>query len=188
MYIMLPIIVAVRIGNDEDRKYLEELYNETYRALVSYADSILQCREDSLDQVQALFLDMTGHIKALRELHSPYCYLKKCLTHRIFNLINERAAKPCWSMDEFEEKYGALPDVSAAVEGAVIRNEAYLLLRAYVQNLKPLYRSFIILHYYYGLKIKDVSRLLDVTPEYASVIHKRAKEELKRLISKGEVT
>ena len=78
--------------------------------------------------------------------------------------------------------------MSAAVEGAVIRNEAYLLLRAYVQNLKPLYRSFIILHYYYGLKIKDVSRLLDVTPEYASVIHKRAKEELKRLISKGEVT
>lgn len=99
------------------RKYLEKLYNETYRALVSYADSILQCREDSLDQVQALFLEMTGHIKTLRELHSPYCYLKKCLTRRIFNLINERAAKPCRSMDEFEEKYGALPDVTAAVEG-----------------------------------------------------------------------
>ena len=64
MYIMLPIMLAVRIGNDEDRKYLEKLYNETYRALVSYADSILQCREDSLDQVQALFLEMTGHIKA----------------------------------------------------------------------------------------------------------------------------
>lgn len=45
MYIMLPIMLAVRIGNDKDRKYLEKLYNETYRALVSYADSILQCRE-----------------------------------------------------------------------------------------------------------------------------------------------
>lgn len=138
--------------------------------------------------MQALFLEMTGHIKTLRELHSPYCYLKKCLTRRIFNLINERAAKPCRSMDEFEEKYGALPDVTAAVEGEVVRNESYLLLRAYVQNLKPLYRSFIILHYYYGLKIKDVSRLLDVTPEYASVIHRRAKEELKRLIPREEVT
>lgn len=63
MYIMLPIMLAVRIGNDEDRKYLEKLYNETYRALVSYADSILQCREDSLDQVQALFLEMTGSHK-----------------------------------------------------------------------------------------------------------------------------
>lgn len=106
MYIMLPIMLAVRIGNDEDRKYLEKLYNETYRALVSYADSILQCREDSLDQVQALFLEMTGHIKTLRELHSPYCYLKKCLTRRIFNLINERAAKPCGAWTNLKRNMG----------------------------------------------------------------------------------
>lgn len=183
---MLPLLVAVIIKSDEDRGYYGELYDQCFKPLVVYANSILHNWDDSLDIVQSLFLNMTSYIGKLRNMEWPFAYLKTCLLHKIYDHLSSNSVKSPLSFDEFLEKYGDLADIGISVEESVIQSDIYQMLRTYILDLKPLQRNLIILHYYYGMQIKEVSILLNITPEYASVIHKRAREELKRRIPRRE--
>ena len=67
---------------------------------------------------------------------------------------------------------------------SVLRNEEQRILYRAVLRLSPEKRDIVLLQYFAGLRQKEISALMHITPENVRVTAHRAKKDLKKILEK----
>lgn len=175
---MLLAIMAM-----EDRGYRElilVLYQRYCKALLLYANSLLNNRAEAEDVVQAAFAKLIARPELLK-FDTPEenkAYLMAMVHNMAANVLRAQGRQTPW-----QEEDGDLPR-GDSVEQTVILQESYALAESLVNQLPELYRDVIFLRYGKGLSDREIGDILGVTPNNVRVrIHRGLK--MARAASRG---
>ncbi len=167
---MLLAIIAI-----EDQRYRElilALYQRYSKALLLYANNLLNNRAEAEDVVQAAFAKLIARPELLK-FDTPEenkAYLMAMAHNMAANVLRARDRETPW-----QEEAGPLPG-GDSVEQTVILQESYALAASLVNQLPEMYRDAIFLRYGKGLSDGEIGDILGVTPNNVRVrIHRGLK-------------
>lgn len=166
----LPVDVeTVRRAVDGDKDAFEELFQCTYRRMFFVARHILSRDEDIYDALQTAYSKAYKYIGRVSLPEKFYPWLAK---------IVENCAKDVWRethpngelTSEIDEQPS--PDIAEDADRRV-------LLGRVLKEMDPRRAEVLALYYYDGLKLAEISKMLD---EPISTIHSRLKAAKRELI------
>lgn len=157
---------------------LEKLYIKYYRELYLYAFSL--CKNHYLAQ------DLTSDtfFKAYLSLDDDVEYFKYWIFRVCKNLYLDFLKK--------DKKYSSenglenIPSNNETPLDKIIESEEKKHLYNLVINLQESYREILILYYYCGFSIKEISISRDITESAAKTMLFRARKKLKKALKEGE--
>ena len=185
---MLPIILA--INNEDDRAYVEKIYNQYGKKIYKIAFKILNNTEDAEDCVHDVVKIIIDNLEIFQALEGEQLIklLVTCSRNAALNIyrknkikhINEGKHKP-YTDDETDEKDLAIESVSdddMFVDLIVINEESRKLISEMIEELDPIYRDVLYLRYQYSMKNQDIAKILKVSESIVKVRYHRAKKIL----------
>ncbi len=144
----------------------EELYRQTHERVYYLAVKLLKNPDDALDVMQDVFITAIKNIHTLNNISSfiPWIFQitsNKCKNHlkssNRFVDINNDFNEESFISNIYESDDDFLPDV------ILDNKEKKLLILEVIDNLPYLQKECILLHYFSGLSIADISSSLSVS-------------------------
>ena len=185
-----PVRDWVLAAQKGDKSAFEELFRLFHGTVYNTALQILNDPDDAADVTQDAFLRAW---EQLPKLTAPEAFRNWLLTITV-NLCRSRLRKPepaTESLDEPVETEGVedegewqLPDESVDIEEAVIQRELARLVRRAVAELPLAFREVVTLHYFEGLDIADIAKILKVPIGTVKSRLARAREQLRRKLER----
>lgn len=185
---MLPIILA--INNEDDRAYVEKIYNQYGKKIYKIAFKILNNTEDAEDCVHDVVKIIIDNLEIFQALEGEQLIklLVTCSRNAALNIyrknkikhINEGKHKP-YTDDETDEKDLAIESVSddgMFVDLIVINEESRKRISEMIEKLDPIYKDVLYLRYQYSMKNQDIAKILKVSESIVKVRYHRAKKIL----------
>lgn len=151
---------------------IEELYIKYYRELYLYAYSL--CKDYYLAQ------DLTSDtfFKAYLSLDKDVDYFKYWLFRVCKNLYFDYLKK-----HKGQSTLDNIEDFQISYEtplNKILESEEKKRIFNLIINLKETYKEILILHYYCGFSIKDISKTKNITENAAKTLLFRARSKLKK--------
>ncbi len=180
-------------GDDLDKKLLELMYDKYYRELYIYIYSMCRSSTATEDILQETFLKAFISLKDSHTNMRAWLYMAArnlCLNaiKKNSRLINQSDIKSMTQSDSSSNDMQDITDTASHAHDAtletVLRNEEQRILYNAVLQLSPEKRDVIILQYFGGLRQKEISALMRITPENVRVTAHRAKKDLKKILEK----
>lgn len=180
-------------GDHLDKKLLELIYARYYRELYIYIYSMCRSSVMTEDILQETFL------KAFISLKDSHTNMRAWLYMTARNLClntlkkNSRTINQSDISHDTNSNSSSTNDADIADTGphikdptleAVLQNEEQRILYRAVLQLSPEKRDIVILQYFAGLRQKEISALMHITPENVRVTAHRAKKDLKKILEK----
>ena len=185
---MLPIILA--INNEDDRAYVEKIYNQYGKKIYKIAFKILNNTEDAEDCVHDVVKIIIDNLEMFQALEGEQLIklLVTCSRNAALNIyrknkikhINEGKRKP-YTGDETDEKDLAIESVSddgMFVDLIVINEESRKRISEMIEKLDPIYKDVLYLRYQYSMKNQDIAKMLKISENVVKVRYYRAKKIL----------
>ena len=185
---MLPIILA--INNEDDRAYVEKIYNQYGKKIYKIAFNILNNEEDSEDCLHDVVKIIIDNLEMFQALEGEQLIklLVTCSRNAALNIyrknkikhINERQRKS-YTDDETDEKgldIESVSDDGMFVDLIVINEESRKRISEMIEDLDPIYKDVLYLRYQYSMKNQDIAKLLKVSESVVKVRYHRAKKIL----------
>lgn len=180
-------------GDHLDKKLLELMYDKYYRELYIYIYSMCQGSVMTEDILQETFLKAFISLKDSHTNMRAWLYMTArnlCLNtlkknSRIINQsdISNHTQISSSSADD-PDIIGTASHAKDPTLESVLRNEELQILYKAMLQLSPEKRDIIILQYFGGLRQKEISALINITPENVRVTAHRAKKDLKKILEK----
>lgn len=158
---------------------LDEVLQEYWHPLVSYAAGILSDRDDAEDVVQEVMLRVwrrrgewtpTSHLRA---------FLYRLTRNQALNARSSRkAARERWRTAEEREPREGVPTPLEVTEGWILWERVEAVLEA----LPPRRREVFILARYHGHSYREIAEVLDVAPQTVANHMTAALEDLRNAI------
>jgi RNA polymerase sigma factor (sigma-70 family) len=172
IYIHAPLIEECRKGN---RKAQFRLYKQYSKAMYNLAYRILNNREDAEDILQEAFLECFNNITSFRFESTFGAWLKKILVNKCINQLKKKKIDltlcetlPTVIYEEDEEvKY----DTGKIFKG--------------IGMLPDGYRVILTLYLLEGYDHSEISQILGVSESTSKSQYSRAKEKLRKILSKN---
>lgn len=171
-----------------DTEAFGELFAFFHGTVYNTALRLLGDPEEAADITQEAFLQAW---ERLSQLTVPEAFRNWLLTITV-NLCRSRFRKnepPTVSLDEpvpeegvEDEPLPQLADESADVEAAVLEREKVRLVQRAVNLLPLAFREVVILHYFEGLEVADIAKILRVPAGTVKSRLARARERLRQLL------
>ena len=185
---MLPIILA--INNEDDRAYVEKIYNQYGKKIYKIAFKILNNTEDAEDCVHDVVKIIIDNLEIFQALEGEQLIklLVTCSRNAALNIyrknkikhINEGKRKP-YTGDETDEKdldIESVSDDGMFVDLIVINEESRKRISEMIEKLDPIYKDVLYLRYQYSMKNQDIAKMLKVSESVVKVRYHRAKKIL----------
>ena len=185
---MLPIILA--INNDDDRAYVEKIYNQYGKKIYKIAFKILNNTEDAEDCVHDVVKIIIDNLEMFQALEGEQLIklLVTCSRNAALNIyrknkikhINEGKRKP-YTGDETDEKdldIESVSDDGMFVDLIVINEESRKRISEMIEELDPIYKDVLYLRYQYSMKNQDIAKMLKISESVVKVRYHRAKKIL----------
>ena len=157
-----------------EKNTLDEFYERYNKELYLYIYSMCRNREISEDICQETFL------KALLSLPSkhanPRAWLYLVARNLYRNLLKKEKLRV--SVEDEERQFKESADV---IEEIISRETTRRLYRA-LQRIDSKKREVLVLQYFAGLSQKEISAIMQLTPENIRVLSYRGKRELKNIM------
>ena len=180
-------------GDHLDKKLLELMYDRYYRELYIYIYSMCRSSVITEDILQETFLKAFISLKDSHTNMRAWLYMTArnlCLNtlkknSRIINqsdIGNDTQTNSSLSNDT--DINGTAPYIKDPTLEAVLRNEEQRMIYRAVLELSPEKRDVVILQYFGGLRQKEISALMHITPENVRVTAHRAKKDLRNILEK----
>lgn len=156
----------------------EQAFREVYELLVDRVFSFIRMRarsrDEAMDIVQDVFLDVWGALSRFRYVSDAHFYsFVFVITKR--RLIKHYKTHVHESLEELE------PHVHPKVDADITDPDG---VRDVVAKLPEKYRDVVALRYWSGLSFAEIGEYLGITENSAKVRHHRALKELERLIQR----
>lgn len=163
--VSLKLVERAAKGNREAFGELVILHQEyLYRLAYLYTKN----EQDALDAVQECAMRAMIAMDKLRE---P-AYFKTWITRILINSIY-LAQKKNGRHSPFEEYSGAAPELPVSIEEKTDLYDA-------IDLLPPSWKTVVILHYFQGMKIKEIAQVMNIPAGSVKAYLFRAKEALKK--------
>lgn len=167
------LIVNLKKGREDAyRQIVEEYGNRLLRTCYL----ILKDREEAEDVVQETFIKVFRNIDSFRENSGLYTWIYTIA----LNLSRDRLRKKKDMLTLEDERVGN-NDVECEVEKGIDRE----LLRKELFSINSLYREVLVLFYFEGLSIKEISNLLNEKEGTIKSKLSRGRNILKKGLLKG---
>lgn len=182
---MLQIIMAIE--DEDDRSFVESLYNKYKGKMKQIAYDILQNEHDAQDCVHETIVIIieklerfkgTTDEESLKWLISVVCKNKAIDKYRKNKRQNmHQYSLTRYDLEEDEYIVDDIPDFQYNAEKIVISEEGYRCLITLVNQLEEKYRDPILLKYR-GWDNRDISDFLCISEELVRKRQQRAKEKI----------
>lgn len=181
---MIPIILAIE--NDDDRRVVTNLYEKYEKNLYIVACKYLVNLSSAEDCVHDVFCAIIEHLENFKTFDETHQIKYMCISCRniAINKYNnkEKHVSLTTEAEDFDQRGSFdIEDESSDTSEIIINEEIKRILRGYIETLDPKYRDVLILRYEYGLKTKEIAKMLYIKDDLARQRLKRAKELLKKV-------
>lgn len=167
------IIYLQLIETNEDRTKFEDIYL-TYRGLMYYvAYNYLKHEQDAEDVVHHAFVKIAENINTIE----PVCpktkqFVVTIVENRAKDILKVRGRHPETILNEH------ICDASDAISDDDFLMECILRLNGNQQHI-------ILLKYFHGYELREISKMMNITLASAQKIDQRAKKKLKEMLEEG---
>lgn len=144
----------------------EQIYADYHEKVSGYVRGKLANGSDAEDIVSEVFLKVFGKLDSFDETKAS---LSTWIYHITRNTLTDYYRK--------RRSFGEIPEMLADdenLEDSVISEEMLECLADGLKSLDGRARNLIILHYYSGMKLKDIADKMGISYVYAKVLHKKA--------------
>jgi RNA polymerase sigma-70 factor (ECF subfamily) len=185
-----PIREWVLAAQKGDQKAFEELFRLFHGTVYNTALQLLGNPEDAEDVTQDAFLRAW---EQLPKLTAPEAFrnwlltitVNLCRSHfRKATVPTESLDNPPESEDAEEEPIREIADEGVDAEAIVLQRETARLVRRAVAELPLAFREVIVLHYFEGLELADIAKILRVPIGTVKSRLARAREQLRRKLER----
>lgn len=152
----------------------EKIYTDYYEKVTRYVHGKVANSSDAEDIVSDVFLKVYGNLDAFDEAKAS---LSTWIYHIAQNTVTDYYRR--------RRVFGEIPETATDdedIEDDLINEEMLDMLADGLEKLEERSRNLIILHYYSGMKLKDIADKLGVSYVYAKVLHKKALETLRQYL------
>lgn len=150
---------------------VQELKNPMYGLAVG----ILKNQEDAEDAIQNALILAYEHMDDLSMLEKFKPWMMRILANECYRMIKKR-------------KFYTDIDETYDIADEKIAFEEQVTLWELIQSLKAKYRTVIILFYYEGMSIREISGILEISEDNVKKRLSRARTKLKAFLEKEELS
>ncbi|MBQ7678080.1 MAG: sigma-70 family RNA polymerase sigma factor [Lachnospiraceae bacterium] len=157
----------------DSNRLAEQVYLEYGDKIRGYIHSHVGNPTDAEDVASAVFLkvsERSGSFDAQKSALSTWVYA--ITKNAVIDYYRKRRV-----MDEVPEEFQGAAD--SGLED-ICRRESLTELAEAMERMPERLRDLIILHYYKGIKLKEVAEVMDMSYANVKVLHKKALAELKK--------
>ncbi len=144
----------------------EQIYADYREKVTRYVRGKVANSSDAEDIVSDVFLKAYGKLDTFDETKAS---LATWIYHITQNTVTDYYRK--------RRVFSDIPDSASAdesLEDSVINEEMLECLADGLERLDERSRNLVILHYYSGMKLKDIADKMGISYIYAKVLHKKA--------------
>ena len=179
--------------HEVDKQLLEKLYDAYYQEIYLYVYALCKNHEWAADLTQETFLKAFISLKDSHTNMRAWLYITSrnlCLNTLKKNsrLINQSDISNDTQINTSPTNYADIACTGSDTEDptleSVLRNEEQRILYRAVLRLSHEKRDIVLLQYFAGLRQKEISALMHITPENVRVTAHRAKKDLKKILEK----
>ena len=167
-----------------DRKELEKIYNEAYRAVYWTAFSLLKNEDDAQDIVQDTFVALINSYDSIQDKSKIVPWLKKVAANKSLNRLTR--TKTDNVEDEFFDTVETVPE-DFLPDSLVESEETRKIIMDIINNsLSEEIRMTLILFYFDEMSTKEVAEALGIPEGTVSRRIHSAKKKIKKEVEKYE--
>ena len=153
---------------------IAQLYDEYGDMLFRLAYSVLLNRADAEDAVQDMFIKIIGKVPDFREKAQERAWLSRVLVNQCRDQLRKRKLRLYTPLEEMLEQTGAEPSVPGPEESS---GNGVLQV---VLSLGEKYREPLVLHYFEGFSVEEISSILGVGQSAVKMRLARGREMVKK--------
>ncbi len=183
---MIPLFISV-IENDDDRRFIEHIYNEYYNLMYKKAYEILQSRDNVDDVINNACIKLISKIQKIRQFNC--CVLASYIVYTIRNTAIDFCRKENisskWILFNIEDETAEeIPDDGDTPEELFLEKERIEKLLRALDQLPEKQRIILQFKYFYEMNDKDISEAFDITPHSVREYLSRARKMLYKILEK----
>ena len=166
---MLPIIMAIE--NDDDRAFVDNLYNTYEKQMYLIANEILKNHHDAQDCVHEVVRCIIDNLEKFRDA-SDHDYLDRIVVvacrNRAINMYNKRhkirthEVSTTSIQEESERETWDIPDHTQNVEDLYVSEENCKLIRSIIDRMELEYRDVVVLRSA-GMNYNQIASMMGIS-------------------------
>lgn len=186
---MLPIIMA--ISNEDDRHFVEDIYNQYGDKLYKIAYDILRKAEDAQDCFHDIIKNVIDNVEIFRSTKDEEHLMNlliKCARNTAINKYKREKkrrslevgmfmASDSWDADECDIEMN-LADDSNRTDDIVINEENRKRLSELISGLHTIYQDVLYLRYVMWMSGAEIARILSISESTVNIRLHRARKIL----------
>ncbi len=167
---MLPIILLIR--DEEDKKFVEEVYARYKDAIFNKAKIYVKNEQDVDECVQDVVVVLIDHVEECRGWSEDHLknFLMKCIRCIAVNKYKEnmrRYANEISVNDIIRDEYGEIvefdvPDEDEYIEQMVISEENVKRISNIIENMNPLYSDVLYFRSFMSMSNTEIAEMLNL--------------------------
>lgn len=160
--------LLLRIQNDDEEAF-HILYLMLKTAIYSYSLSILQNKDDALDNVQDVFITIYTKVNNYDTQEKPLNWIFTITKNAAISKIRQRKVTK---------------DIDQEIISSIDKKDSYLLLHSLMEKLSKEERNVVLLHTLWGFKHWEIAKLLNSNLSTILSKYHRAIKKLEEMVVK----
>lgn len=188
-YMILPMIMAIEC--EEERSFVEDLYNQYHPKMLAICMSILKNAADAEDAVTDTFMRIIDNLEKFTQMEQEKLpgLIAICTKNTALNLYKKKSRQNAREVsstlydDEEENITIDFADPDASVEQAVLDNEFILEVAKMIEQLPEEQQIVVVLKYFYHYRNGEIAELLNLSRTAVDSRLFRAKNSLRKMLA-----
>ncbi len=169
---------------DESPVSYEEVYRDYYERIVGFFSRSVESSQAE-DLAQDVFVKVHRSLAAFQQRSSVYTWIYRIavnvLIDHLRKIKNEKKIIKC---DLADRTLFYRPDSNYLTEEfKIVQNEMNECICSYIKMLPDRYKTAVILHEYEGMGFREIADSMNIKPDSARVLLKRARRKLRELLN-----
>jgi RNA polymerase sigma-70 factor (ECF subfamily) len=169
---------------DDNPVSYEEIYRDYYERIVSFFSRSVGA-SSAEDLAQDVFVKVHRSLDTFERRSSVYTWIYRIAVNALIDHLrkikNEKKIIKCDLADRtlfYRSDSNYLTE-----EFKIVQNEMHECICSYIKMLPDRYKTAVILHEYEGMGIREIAESMDIKPDSARVLLKRARKKLRELLN-----
>lgn len=165
------------IETDDQRDIFGEIYEKHLDWMLRTAYHYVKKKEDAEDVVHDVFMEIIKNDCSIpiNDPEKTKSYLFICIRNRATKAKGSKIKQNTVSLDQLFN----IPSRDNNAEDEVLKNDMYLSMLNFINNMSPKYKDVLTLHIVYGKTAKEISKIISVSTKTIETRIRRGKIVLK---------
>lgn len=180
--LMMPLVIQA-IADDDDRQYMEQLYKDYHRLMLSTAWAYIKSKADVEDVVSDSCLSLLKKIETLRNMENNALryYIVATVRNASIDYCRKQQIQNVKFQPKEQETLEQIPD-HTNIERKIILAEELQMVQQAIAQLPEHERSALQLKFQRGKKDCEIAQMIGVSESSVRKYIERARRHLKNIL------